>query len=160
MQQLAELDPADYQQLNNMAWVYATATDPQFRDAPKAIDLAQQALVISPYNHHIWSTLSEAYFSNGDYQRADACIRQVIAIATSQGVKMSKETWRPITNRLENANVLWKHKRCWIKLSKQSRRDRVVLDQKVILPLTKRGVALETQQSLIAAGTSKAQVIT
>lgn len=91
MQQLAELDPADYQQLNNMAWVYATATDPQFRDAPKAIDLAQQALVISPYNHHIWSTLSEAYFSNGDYQRADACIRQVIAIATSQGVKMSKE---------------------------------------------------------------------
>ena len=59
MQQLAELDPADYQQLNNMAWVYATATDPQFRDAPKAIDLAQQALVISPYNHHIWSTLSK-----------------------------------------------------------------------------------------------------
>ena len=91
MQQLAELDPEDYQQLNNMAWVYATATDPQFRDAPKAIDLAQQALVISPHNHHVWSTLSEAYFSNGDYQRADTCIRQVIAIATSQGAKMSKE---------------------------------------------------------------------
>ena len=91
MQKLAELDPDDYQQLNNMAWVYATATDPQFRDAPKAIDLAQQALVISPRNHHVWSTLSEAYFSNGDYQRADSCIRQVIAIATSQGAKMSKE---------------------------------------------------------------------
>ena len=91
MQKLTDLDPSDYQQLNNMAWVYATATDPQYRDALKAIDLAQQALVISPYNHHVWSTLSEAYFSNGDYQRADSCIRQVIAIATSQGAKMSKE---------------------------------------------------------------------
>ena len=91
MQKLTDLDPSDYQQLNNMAWVYATATDPQYRDALKAIDLAQQALVISPYNHHVWSTLSEAYFSNGDYQRADACIRQVISLATSRGAKMSQD---------------------------------------------------------------------
>jgi tetratricopeptide (TPR) repeat protein len=104
MQQLAELTPEDYQQLNNMAWVYATATDPQYRDAVKAIDLAQQALVMSPYSHHVWSTLSEAYFANGDYERADACIRQVVAVATAQNVKISQEMVDTYNQQIRKCN--------------------------------------------------------
>ena len=48
MTALVEDYPEDYQSLNNLAWVYATSKDSAHRDAEKAIDLAQQALVLAP----------------------------------------------------------------------------------------------------------------
>lgn len=56
---------------NNLAWLYATATDPAFRDPAQALALARRANALSrgesPY---ILDTLAEAYFINGEYETA------------------------------------------------------------------------------------------
>lgn len=56
---------------NNLAWLYATATDPAFRDPPRALAFARRAYALdqgeSPF---ILDTLAEAYFVNGAYERA------------------------------------------------------------------------------------------
>ena len=87
---LVEDYPEDYQIINNLAWVYATSKESAYRDAQKAIDLAQQALVLAPYDHHIWSTLSEAYYVAGEYEKANRAIRHLVALATSSSTKMTE----------------------------------------------------------------------
>ena len=82
--------PDDFQGLNNLAWVYATAEDPSFRDSKKAIDLAQKALVMAPYDHHIWSTLAEAYYSGGEFKKAKRAIDHLVTLATKGGSKMTQ----------------------------------------------------------------------
>lgn len=62
--------PDDYAVKNNLPWLYATAGDPAVRNGQKAISLAQEALLIQPDNYHIWSTLSEACYVAGAYERA------------------------------------------------------------------------------------------
>ena len=90
MTSLAEDYPEDYQTLNNLAWVYATSKDRAHRDAKKAIDLAQRALVLSPYDHHIWSTLSEAYYVAGEYEKANRSILHLVTLATTKDTKMTE----------------------------------------------------------------------
>ena len=62
--------PNDYVLKNNIAWVYATARDLSIRNGPRAIQLAQDALLLSPLDCHVWSTLAEAYFISGRYDKA------------------------------------------------------------------------------------------
>ncbi|MFO1529682.1 MAG: tetratricopeptide repeat protein [Kiritimatiellia bacterium] len=62
--------PGDYTLRNNLAWMYSTAQDPKFRKAGEAVKLARMALVIAPADHHVWSTLSSAYYADGEYNRA------------------------------------------------------------------------------------------
>lgn len=84
-------NPEDFQGLNNLAWIYATAEDPSFRNSKKAVDLAQKALVLAPYDHHVWSTLAEAYYVAGDFERANDAILHLVDLATSGNAKMTKE---------------------------------------------------------------------
>ena len=84
MTALVEDYPEDYQSLNNLAWVYATSKDSAHRDAEKAIDLAQQALVLRPHDHHIWSTLSEAYYVAGEYEKANRSILHLVTLCNHQ----------------------------------------------------------------------------
>ena len=83
--------PDDYQSINNLAWIYATAKDAQYRDADRAVQLAQKALVLAPYDHHVWSTLSEAYYVANDFEKANRAIRHLVNLATSSNTKMSKD---------------------------------------------------------------------
>ena len=62
--------PKDYVLKNNLAWVYATARDLSMRNGRRAIQLAQEALLLSPLDCHVWSTLAEAYFVSGRYDKA------------------------------------------------------------------------------------------
>ena len=91
MTALVEDYPEDYQTLNNLAWVYATSKDSAHRDAEKAIDLAQRALVLAPYDHHVWSTLSEAYYVAGEYEKANRSILHLVTLATTKGAKMTEK---------------------------------------------------------------------
>jgi tetratricopeptide (TPR) repeat protein len=86
-----ETDPEAFRPKNNLAWLYATATDPAFRNGRKAIRLAQEALVSEPNSHHVWSTLSEAYYVTGDYEKAYRAIRHMAALAVQQNINISKE---------------------------------------------------------------------
>jgi len=89
--ELAEDFPEDFQVLNNLAWLYATAEDPAYRNAEKAIELAQKAMVLAPNDHHVWSTLSEAYYINGDYEKAYRAITHMAQLAARYGKNLTQE---------------------------------------------------------------------
>ena len=55
--------------LNNLAWVYATTTDPSLRRPEKALALAKRAAGLSK-DAYILDTLAESYFANGDIDAA------------------------------------------------------------------------------------------
>jgi len=80
LEQLAREYPNEFAIKNNIAWVYATAEDVTIRDAKKAISFAQDALLLSPDSYNVWSTLAEAYFMAGNYERslraAETALRQ------------------------------------------------------------------------------------
>lgn len=83
--------PDDFKLFNNLAWLYATADDPSIRDGKKAVKYAQQALILAPTDHHIWSTLSEAYYVAGDYEKAHRAIMQMARLASRYGEGITKE---------------------------------------------------------------------
>lgn len=104
MKGLAEDYPEDYQALNNLAWTYATAEDPAYRDAVGAIDLAQQALVLAPYDHHIWSTLSEAYFVSGQYEKANRAIQHLVKMATTKKIQLTQDAVDTYNNQIRKCS--------------------------------------------------------
>jgi len=84
LSELAEKNPSDYHVLNNLAWLHAVAEDPRLRDGRKAVNLAQDALLLRPVDHHVWSTLAESYYVSGDYEKALRASRQALALAREQ----------------------------------------------------------------------------
>lgn len=68
-QKAIELDPNQVPALNNLAWLYATCPDPDFRRPGKALQLAKRAAELSR-QAHILDTLAEAYYVNGDIRKA------------------------------------------------------------------------------------------
>ena len=75
-------EPASFSRLNNLAWFYATAKDSRLRDAAKALDYAQRAVALTHEKiPELLDTLAEAYFMNGDYDRAIETERKVLALS-------------------------------------------------------------------------------
>jgi len=72
--------PKDYVLKNNTAWIYATARDLKIRNGPRAIQLAQEALLLNPIDCHVWSTLAEAYFISGRYDKAKRNAEQALRL--------------------------------------------------------------------------------
>lgn len=77
--------PEEYQLMNNLAWIYASADDLSFRNAKRAIELAQEAMVLAPNDYHIWSTLSESYYVSGQYEKAYRAINQMKRLVMKSG---------------------------------------------------------------------------
>lgn len=88
---LIEEFPEDFALKNNLAWLYATAEDPAFRDAKKAVELAQEAMIINPNDYNVWSTLAEAYYSAGQYEKANRAITHMTFLATRYGSNITQE---------------------------------------------------------------------
>ena len=84
-EKLIERYPDEYSYKNNLAWLYATAEDIRYRNGKEAVTLAQEALLISPENCHVWSTLSEAYFIAGNYEKGFEAATQALSLAESDG---------------------------------------------------------------------------
>lgn len=91
LKSLIEERPEGYRLMNNLAWLYATAEDPAFRDAQKAIELAQDAMVLAPNDYQVWSTLAEAYYSSGQYEKANRAVTQMAALGMRYGSNFSQE---------------------------------------------------------------------
>lgn len=64
-----DLDPEDPEILNSIAWLFATAEDPEFKRPREALMYAIQAARIKPAAH-ILDTLAESFFINGYSQKA------------------------------------------------------------------------------------------
>ncbi len=75
-QKALTIDPEHAVNLNNLAWLYATAPEPYF-NPEKALRLAQQAVQLErePY---IIDTLAEAYYAKGEYDAALKTIQKAI----------------------------------------------------------------------------------
>jgi tetratricopeptide (TPR) repeat protein len=64
-----ELDPMSGGSYNNLAWLFATAKDPRYRDCKKAIAFAQKALEMGK-NGAWMDTLAAAYAECGSFREA------------------------------------------------------------------------------------------
>jgi tetratricopeptide (TPR) repeat protein len=58
------------QSANNLAWFLATTPHDEFRDAQRAVELAQRAVELDPKALGHWNTLGVAQFRVGDWQAA------------------------------------------------------------------------------------------
>lgn len=74
--------PDDYSLMNNAAWLYATSTNRADRRPERAVALARDALLRAPQDHHVWSTLAEAHYAQGDFPRAVRAAREALNLAS------------------------------------------------------------------------------
>lgn len=89
---LAEVHPKDAAIKNNIAWMYATAENPKFRNAREAVTWAREAVFLSPSSPELWSTLSQAHYLAGDYERAFKAVEHLMDIAPRE--KLTREQVR------------------------------------------------------------------
>ncbi|MBU1909104.1 MAG: tetratricopeptide repeat protein [Verrucomicrobia bacterium] len=96
--------PEDYSLKNNLAWLYATARDHHIRNGARALELAQDALLLAPTDFHVWSTLSEAYYILGQYARAQRAAQIALDLASTQrGTERNIEEYRRQANKCRRA---------------------------------------------------------
>src|SRR5215510_3219508 len=96
------LDPQDPHSRNNLGWILATSSDARVRDGGKAIDFAQQAVVVSGGREpQFLRRLAAAYAEVGRFPEAIAAAQQAAAIASMQGK-------RRLANHLEQDLVFYR----------------------------------------------------
>ena len=74
-----ELDPTNADALNNLAWLYVTSKDKRFFHPKLGLELAKKAASLkeAPY---ILDTLAEAYYVNGNREKAVEIIKKALAL--------------------------------------------------------------------------------
>lgn len=72
------LNPGNPEILNNLAWLYATATDKELYRPQEALRLSLQAAGLSS-KPHILDTLGQSYFINGRYEEAVQALEKALA---------------------------------------------------------------------------------
>jgi len=78
----------DPEVLNNLAWLLLTAEQSRWRDPKRALVLAERAATLSEHSH-ILDTLAEAYWQNGQVEKAVATEKRALEIA-----KKNREYYR------------------------------------------------------------------
>jgi tetratricopeptide (TPR) repeat protein len=67
--------------MNAYAWMLATASDPKFRDPPRAVELAEEVVQNAPKFADKWITLGVAYYRIGDWKNAIAALEKSETLA-------------------------------------------------------------------------------
>jgi Flp pilus assembly protein TadD len=68
------LSPIFAQVANNMAWLLATAPDPNQRDGRQSVAVARLAVEAAPTNGKFWNTLGAAQYRAGNFKEAVAAL--------------------------------------------------------------------------------------
>jgi tetratricopeptide (TPR) repeat protein len=85
-QQTLAFDPDNGQAANNLAWVFATSPDAEFRDGPKAVELAERSLhTPGGENPAVLRTLAAAYAENNRFPEAVATAERGQHLAEARG---------------------------------------------------------------------------
>ena len=96
--------PRDARLLNNYAWMLCTAGDPSFRDPARALELARDAILISPDDYHVWSTLAEAHYAAGNFAQAVKVLNECLALAARKNAGEQKvHTYRMQMQKMQEA---------------------------------------------------------
>jgi len=96
-QMALERDSSSAHVLNNLSWLYATAEDSRFRKPERALALALRAVKVDP-SPHVWDTLAESYFVNGEMENAVEAARTALDKAT-----VNRAYFREQLQRFQNA---------------------------------------------------------
>lgn len=84
--QALHLNPDLLEALNNLAWLRATAPDPQFRNGAEAVKLAEHACELSSWQKTMFvGTLAAAYAEAGDFDKAVQTAQKACDLAAAQG---------------------------------------------------------------------------
>lgn len=105
--ELIDVNPDDFKLKNNLAWLYATAENPKYRNGKKAVRYAQEAMAISPNDHHIWSTLSEAHYINGEFEKAFKAITNMAKLASRYGKGLTEEQVGDYNEQIRKCKRAW-----------------------------------------------------
>jgi tetratricopeptide (TPR) repeat protein len=74
--------------LNNLAWMLATHPNPQLRDGPEAVRLAERAVELSKGNEALFvGTLAAAYAEAGQFENAIKTAQEAIQVAEQNSQK-------------------------------------------------------------------------
>ena len=85
-QQTLAFDPDNGGAANNLAWVFATSPDAEFRDGPKAVELAERTLhTPGGENPAVLRTLAAAYAENNRFPEAVATAERGQHLAEARG---------------------------------------------------------------------------
>jgi Flp pilus assembly protein TadD len=80
------LNPESLPALNNLAWLFATQPDAQFRNGPQAVQLAERACELTAYRQTVFvGTLAAAYAEAGRFDDATATARKACDLAAEAG---------------------------------------------------------------------------
>jgi tetratricopeptide (TPR) repeat protein len=74
MEKLVARRPGDAEYASGLAWNLAVCPDPRFRNPPRAVELAQQAVAQFPQNGWYRAVLGVAQYRNGQWQAAIASL--------------------------------------------------------------------------------------
>lgn len=107
LKQLSEKDPEDFKLMNNLAWLYATAEDPKYRNGANALKYAQEAMILAPNDHHVWSTVAEAHYINGDYEKSYRAITHMASLAARYGQGVTKEQVESYNDQIRKCKRAW-----------------------------------------------------
>jgi Flp pilus assembly protein TadD len=91
-EQSLSFDPDNADAANNIAWVRATAADPDLRDGREALELAQRALRSGGENPVALRTLAAAQAENGQFAEAIATCRRGEELAQKNGDRAMAES--------------------------------------------------------------------
>jgi protein O-mannosyl-transferase len=79
-------DPNSTEGLNNLAWLLATSLQPEIRNGPRAVQLAERACALTQYKQAVMiGTLAAAYAEAGRFPEALAAGERAGAVAAAAG---------------------------------------------------------------------------
>jgi tetratricopeptide (TPR) repeat protein len=86
LREILARQPDSFADLNNLAWIRATAPEAQFRNGIEAVQLSERACKLTDYREPILlGTLAAAYAEAGDFTNAVAVTQSVIELARTTG---------------------------------------------------------------------------
>ncbi|MBA3483570.1 MAG: hypothetical protein H0T51_17320 [Pirellulales bacterium] len=103
---------------DRFAWFLLTCDDESFRDAPRALELAQGVVAETPARNGVWFTLALAHYRNGNWQAAENTDQSSIKL--SPGGNANAYDWlllsmiRAQQGRLKDAQQHLNEARTWI----------------------------------------------
>jgi tetratricopeptide (TPR) repeat protein len=98
--------PDDSHMLNNLAWVLATSTDDNIRNAKRSIEIGTKACEVTDYKApHILSTLAAGYAEAGDWDNAVKW--------SNKAVELSDKLEGDVSEQLKKELDSYKQKKPW-----------------------------------------------
>jgi tetratricopeptide (TPR) repeat protein len=83
--ELLRLKPGDAGSHNSLAWLLATAADPQLREAEEAVAHAKKAVELAPRVGGYFNTLGVAQYRAGDYRAAIEALKKSMELGAGGG---------------------------------------------------------------------------